>query len=342
MKFGAVTIKDIARALNLSASSVSKALHGSHEISEATRKEVLRCAKKLNYKPNPIAQGLRKGRSKSIGVVVTNIDNNFFSQVINGIESVAHRKEYNVIISQTHESYEREVLAVENFAARSIDGLVISLSAETEKQDHFKKLHDNSLPMVFFDRVANTINTHKVTSNNFLGAYNATRHLIQQGYKRIAHITSSNTLSITLERLEGYVKALKDYGYPLDDAYIKYCDHGGMLQSEIDDALQQLLSLTRTPDAIFTASDRLSTSVFSLLKSRHIKIPHQMAIIGFTNSISADIFDPPLSTISQPAYEMGQTATELLIRLIESRRPVTSFEKVVLDNTLHIRESSRK
>ncbi|MEX6686991.1 LacI family DNA-binding transcriptional regulator [Danxiaibacter flavus] len=342
MKFEAVTIKDIAKALNLSISSVSKALRGSHEISEETKKQVHSYARKMNYKPNPIAQGLRKGKSKSIGVVVTNIDNNFFSQVINGVESVAHKKEYNVVISQTHESYDREVLAVQNFAARSIDGLIISLSAETKKQDHFKKLHDSGLPMVFFDRVANTINTHKVTSNNFLGAYNATRHLIQQGYKRIAHITSANTLSITFERLEGYVKALKDYGYPLDEACIKYCDHGGMLQSEISAALQQLLSMTKMPDAIFTASDRLSTSVFSLLKSKHIKIPQQIAIIGFTNSISADIFDPPLSTISQPAYEMGQTATELLIRLIESRRPVTSFEKIVLDNTLHIRESSRR
>ena len=180
MKFEAITIKDIARALNLSVSTVSKALRGSHEISEETKKAVMAYAREHNYKPNPIAQSLKRGRSKSIGIIVFNIDNNFFSQAINGIESVARQKDYNVIITQSQESYEREMANSEHLSSRSVDGLIISLSAETKKVDHLIKLHQKGLPMVFFDRVTDEIATHKVIANNYKGAYEATRHLLQQ------------------------------------------------------------------------------------------------------------------------------------------------------------------
>ena len=342
MKFEAITIKDIAKALNLSVSTVSKALRNSYEISAETQKLVAEYAEQHNYKPNPIAQGLRKGKSKSIGVIVTNIDNNFFSQIINGIESVAHKKDYTVIITQTHESYEREVLTVQNLMTRSLDGLLVSLCAETSNVDHFKEVHDKGLPIVFFDRVTNDIKTHKVICNNFRGAYEATHHLAQQGFTRIAHITSSNSLSITLERLEGYLKALEDNGLQLDERYIKYCIHGGMIKEETEAAVHELLSMEEKPDAIFTASDRLSTTSFSILKKMGIRIPEDMAIVGFTNSVSADVFDPPLTTILQPAFEIGQTATEMLIQLIESKRPPMRYEKKVLDAELVIRQSSLK
>src|SRR5260221_2067332 len=223
MKFEAITIKDIAKALNLSVSSVSKALRGSHEISEETKKNVLAYAREHNYKPNPIAQSLKKGRSKSIGVIVCNIDNNFFSQVINGIESIAYNRDYNVIITQSKESYAREVLNSEHLSSRSVDGLIISLSAETKNVAHLQKLHQKGLPIVLFDRVTDEIPTHKVIANNYRGAYEATRHLLLQGYKRIAHITSSNSLSNTLERLQGYKKALEDAGLTADENYIKFC-----------------------------------------------------------------------------------------------------------------------
>lgn len=342
MKFEAITIKDIAKALNLSISTVSKALRNSYEISAETQKLVMDYAEQHNYKPNPIAQGLRKGKSKSIGVIVTNIDNNFFSQVINGIESVAHKKDYTVIITQTHESYKREVLTVQNLMTRSPDGLLVSLCAETANVGHFKEVHDKGLPIVFFDRVTNDINTHKVICNNFHGAYEATQHLAQQGFQRIAHITSSNSLSITLERLEGYLKALEDNGLQIDERYIKYCVHGGMIKEETEAAVHQLLSMEEKPDAIFTASDRLSTTTFSILKKMDIRIPQDIALVGFTNSVSADVFDPPLTAILQPAFELGQTATEMLIQLIESKRPPMRFEKKVLDAELVIRQSSVK
>lgn len=342
MKFEALTIKDIAKALQLSVSTVSKALHGSHEISEETRKTVLQYAREHNYKPNPIAQSLKKGRSRSIGVIVCNIDNNFFSQVINGIESVAHNKGYNVIITQSQESYEREISNSEHLSSRSVDGLIISLSAETRNVDHLVRLHEKGLPIVLFDRVTDAILTHKVIANNFKGAYEATRHLLQQGYRRIAHITSAGSLSITLERLAGYRQALADAGLIPDDRYIKFCQHGGMIHEETRQALTELLQLPDKPDAIFTASDRLSTTTLSLLRKMQIPIPQQMGLVGFTNSISADIFNPSLTAVVQPALEMGRLATEMLIQLIESKRPVTTFEKRILETELKIRDSSRR
>jgi LacI family transcriptional regulator len=340
MKFEAITIKDIAKALNLSVSTVSKALHGSHEISKKTKDQVLAYASKYKYKPNPIAQSLKRGRSKSIGVIVCNIDNNFFSQAINGIESVARQKDYNVIITQSQESYDREVANSEHLSSRSVDGLIISLSAETRNVDHLVRLHEKGLPIALFDRVTDAFATHQVIADNYKGAYEATWHLLQQGFRRIAHITSSLSLSITVERMQGYRQALTDAGFQPDERYVKLCEHGGMIQEETRQALMQLLELEDRPDAIFTASDRLSTTTLSLLRQMRIDIPGQIALVGFTNSISADIFNPALTAVVQPALEMGQQITELLIQLIESKRPVTSFQKLVLATELKIRDSS--
>jgi LacI family transcriptional regulator len=340
MRFEAITLKDIAKALNLSVSTVSKALRNSYEISTETQKLVSAYAEKHNYRPNLAAQGLRKGKSKSIGVIVTNIANNFFSQVIDGIESIAHKKEYNIIISQTHESYEQELSTVQNLAARSIDGLLISLSAETSDTTHFKEINQKGLPIVFFDRVPHDINTHKVICNNYKGAYDATQHLIQQGFKRIAHITSSDSLSITLERLEGYLKALEDNKISFDENLVKYCKPGGMIYEEAFTAITELLSGSEKPDAIFTASDRLSLTTLSILAKLHISVPDQMAIVGFTNTGSADIMNPPLTAVVQPSFEIGQQATELLIKMIEAKRPITEFETKILDVDLQIRLSS--
>lgn len=203
MKFEATTIKDIAKALGLSTSTISRALRDSYEISEETKKLVLECAEKLNYRPNPIALSLKERRSRSIGVIVCEIANNFFSQIINGIESVAYERGYNVIIAQSHESYEREIMDLQFLASRSVDGLLISVSTETNDINHLKSLHDRGLPIVFFDRTLEGLNTHSVIVDNFNGAYLATEHLIKNGYKNIAAITNSEFLSITNERLAG-------------------------------------------------------------------------------------------------------------------------------------------
>jgi len=335
-----ITIKDIAKALGLSTSTVSRALRGSYEISPETKKLVIEYAEKYNYRPNPIALSLKERRSRSIGVVVCEIANNFFSQAINGIESIAYNRGYHVIISQSHESYEREVVNVEHLASRSVDGLLVSLSSETDHIEHFKNLHEKGFPIVFFDRITEEIETFKVVVDNYKGAYDATQHLINSGYTRIAHVASAQHLSITRERLEGYKAALADNGIRLNESYIRYCNHGGMIYDELEDAVKELLRLKEKPDALFCAGDRISISCLSALKALNIKIPEDMAIVGFSNSQLVELMTPGLTAVKQPAFEMGQVATELLIKLIESKRPVTEFEKVVLQTEVFIRGSS--
>ncbi len=340
MKFESATIKDIARALNLSTSTVSRALRGSYEISAETKKQVLEYAEKINYRPNPIALSLKERRTRAIGVVVSEIANNFFSQAINGIESIAYNRGYHVIITQSHESHDREKVNVEHMAARGVDGLLISLSSESVDLSYLRELHEKGMPIVFFDRVTTEIETHTVVANNYMGAFHATEHLIYEGYKRIAHLTSSPYLSITKERLEGYKDALAKHNMPFNEAMVKYCNHGGMIQTEIEDALQSLFKLKAKPDAFFTAGDRLTIMCFKLLKKMNNK--KDFGFTGFTNTQLGDVVSPSLTVVRQPAFEIGQTAIEFLIQMIESKRPVTEFENKVLETELVIRESSLK
>ena len=340
MKFDSVTIKDIAKALNLSASTVSRALRGSYEISTETKKQVLEYAEKINYRPNPIALSLKERRTRSIGVVVTEIANNFFSQAINGIESIAYNRGYHVIITQSHESQEREKVNVQHLASRGVDGLLISVSSETVDLSHLKELHEKGLPIVFFDRITDKIDTHKVVANNYLGAFHATEHLIFQGFKRIAHIASSPSLSITKERLAGYKEALLKHAIPFNEDLLKYCNHGGMIAEEIEESMNSLMKNKTRPDAVFTAADRITTICFGILKKLNLK--KELGFTGFTNTNLGDIICPSLTAIRQPAFEIGQTATEFLISMIESKRPVTDFETRVLETELIVRESSMR
>ena len=342
MKFEAVTIKDIARALGISTSTVSRALRDSYEISPETKQLVLDCAEKLNYRPNPIALSLKERRSRSIGVVVCEIANNFFSQVINGIESIAYDRGYNVIISQSRESYDREVIDLQYLASRSVDGLLISLSTETNDLTHLKNLHAKGLPIVFFDRITDEIDTHKVILDNFRGAYDATEHLIKNGHQRIAVISNSEFLSITQERVAGYKEALIANGQKINENYIQHCFYGGMIFEEIEDAVNKLFTQRHKPDAIFTTSDKLTTGCLKTLKRRGLKVPDDVSLVGFSNTDIAELIDPPLTVVRQPAIEMGKDATDLLLQLIESKRPIKEFEKRILTPELQIRESSIK
>jgi len=342
MKFEAVTIKDIAKALGLSTSTVSRALRDSYEISPETKKLVLEYAQKINYHPNPIALSLKERRSRSIGVIVCEIANSFFSQVINGIESIAYNNGYTVIIAQSMESFDRELLNLQYLTSRSIDGLIVSVSTETKDFSYFKDLHERGMPIVFFDRIVSEINTHKVIVDNYKGAYEATLHLINNGYKRIATLSNAAGLSIAKERLAGYKAALTDNGIAIDESLIKYCGHGGMILTEVEEAVTQLLSLDKRPDAIFASADKLTTGCLRILKAEGILIPDEIGLIGFSNSELTALIDPPLSVITQPAFEMGELSTQLLLQLIESKRPITDFETKVLSTSLIIKGSTRK
>jgi LacI family transcriptional regulator len=340
MKFEAVTIKDIAKALSLSTSTVSRALRDSYEISAETKKVVLEYAEKINYRPNPIALSLKERRSRSIGVIVCEIANSFFSQAINGIESIAYSRGYNVMISQSHESYEREVLDLQFLTSRSIDGLLISISTETTDFTHLKELSARGLPIVFFDRVIDEMDTHKVIVDNTQGAYEATQHLIKSGRKRIAHIANAEYLSISTSRNEGYKKALIDNNIKIDDSLIKYCAHGGLIYEEVETALKNLFKQKNKPDAIFASADKLTTNCLRYLNSKKIKVPEDVALIGFSNSDLTELLSPPLTIVKQPAFEMGEIATQLLLDAIESKRPVKDFTTNTLETQLIIRESS--
>ena len=331
-----VTIKDIARALNLSTSTVSRALRDSYEINPETKRLVIEYAERLNYRPNPIALSLKENRSRVIGVVVPQIANNFFSQVINGIEAIAYNRGYNVIIFQSHESYERELLTVEQAVTRKADGLLISLSSSTSDVSHLRELQEKKLPIVLFDRVSTELDLPCVTADNFAGAFAATEHLIQTGRRRIAHVTIPPYISITQERLAGYRAALEQYGLPYDEALIQYAGFG---QNEVEPLIDDLLS--QSPDAFFAASDRLALGCLAALKKRNVAIPETVSLIGFTNTPVADLLAPPMSTVEQPALEIGQVAAEQLIDLIEGKAKRPQPGTVRIPTRMVVRESTQ-
>ncbi|WDF80281.1 LacI family DNA-binding transcriptional regulator [Mucilaginibacter sp. AW1-7] len=340
--FESYTIKDIAKALGVSTSTVSRALKGSYEIGAETKKLVQEYAEKVNYRPNPIALSLKDQKSHSIGVVVCEVANDYFSQAINGIESIAYNLGYHVIITQTHESFDRETVNVQHLLSRHVDGLLVSLSAQTTDTSQYKYLHEKGFPIVFFDRIAADIDTHRVVADNFKGAFDATELLIKSGFKKIAHLTNSNNLSITVERLNGFKAALDKHGIEFKPGYLKNCEHGGMIHDEIEFAVKALLAMDDRPEAIFIGSDRLTINCMSILKKMGVKVPDDLALAGFTNSDVVDLFDPPLTVVRQPAFQIGQKATELLIKTIESKWPVEEFTTERVDTQLIERLSSQK
>jgi LacI family transcriptional regulator len=342
MKYEAVTIKDIARALGISTSTVSRALRDSYEISEETKALVMETAEKLNYKPNPIALSLKERRTRSLGVIVCEVANPFFSQVINGIESIAYNRGYNVFITQSHESFEKEADALHFLSSRSVDGILVSLSTETHDMAQFKELSERGLPIVFFDRVISDVNTHSVVLDNFRGAYDCTEHLIKQGFQRIAAIASSEYLSITNERMAGYYEALQTHHVKSTPGLVQHCFYSGMDFAEVEDAVNKLFAMKQRPDAIICLSDKLTTGCLRTLKRRGLTIPDDIGLAGFLNTDLSELMDPPLTVVKQPAYEMGKDAVELLLQLVESKRPVTTFEKRVLSPELIIKKSSIK
>ena len=340
--FESYTIKDIAKALGLSTSTVSRALNGSYEIGAETKRLVLEYAEKVNYRPNPIALSLKEQKSHSIGVVVCEVANTYFSQAINGIESIAYNRGYHVIITQTHESFDRECTNVKHLLSRHVDGLLVSLSAESTDTSQYKYLHEKGFPIVFFDRVAADVDTHKVIANNFKGSFDAAELLINTGFKKIAHITNSNNLLISRDRFSGFKAALDKHNLDFKAGYLKHCDHGGMIQDEVEFAIKELLSMDERPEAIFVGSDRLTISCMHILKKLGIKVPDDIAIVGFTNSDVAELFDPPLTVVRQPAFQIGQLATEMLIKTIESKWPVEEFTTEQVETELIARASSQK
>jgi len=338
-----ITLIDIARALNLSVSTVSRALTDSYQIGDETKRRVLAYAKEHHYIPNRMARSLREGKSRSIGVVVCSIDNNFAAQMLDGIDQYCSEHGYQLIIMQSKELFMQEKACVNLLYAGGIDGLLISPTYQTTDFEYLINLQRSGLPIVLFDRLSNQIETHKVAADNFRGAYTATKHLIKNGFTKIAHINSNSTLSIATERFEGYKQALADFNLPLNQDLIRFCDTTTLssLTKNLEIALTELMSLNQKPEAIFTATDQLSTKCLAILNKLGYQIPNNIALIGFSNTDLADVLNPPLSTIHQPAFEIGNLAAKQLLSLIGSKIDNT-YETILLETEIQVRSSSKK
>jgi len=339
MRKASVTIKEIARLLEISKSTVSRALRDSSEISEETKKRVIDLAESLHYSPNPIALSLLKNRTHTIGVIVPDIANRFYSSTIGGIEDIAYSRGYHTMIYQSHELLEREVSATRHIASRRVDGLVVAISSESENMDHFIELQEQGIPVVLFDRVLDTLQTHKVRVDDYKGAFEATEHLISQGCQRIAHIAGPKPVSITRNRLDGYKDALAKHGIEFQEEWVL---HSPITQEGGTERTYQLMALRNRPDAIFGASDRITMGVHWALRQLGYKMPDDVAVIGFCDLGMSSLMDPPISSVTQPSFEMGQQATSLLLDLIESKNTPASYETRVLPSNLVIQKSSLK
>ena len=331
------TIKDLAKALNLSASTVSRALRDHPDISPLTKKRVISLADKLDYHPDSIAQSLQTQKTKTIGVIVPEIKQPFFASVINGIEELAYAAGYTIIVCQSNETYDREVLYTRTLVSHRVAGLLVSLSQTTQNLDHFKALQRRGVPIVFFDRVNDDIEASKVVVDDYNGAFAAFDHLIKSGYKRIAHLAGPKNLSISKYRLKGYQDALKQGNRPYNEELVVY---GGLDDTDGVVGFQKLLSLEVLPNAVFAVNDPVATGAFMTIKEHGLKIPDDIALVGFSNTNVSSLLDPPLTTVEQPTYEIGKTAAKLLLEQINNNDEnfVPQFE--VLKTHLIIRGST--
>lgn len=338
MNLGQTTIKDIAKALDVSPSTVSRALKDYPGISEETRKKVKDLAEKLNYRPNAVALSLRKSKSFTLGVIVPEVVHFFFSTVISGIEEGALLNGYNVILCQTNEQYEREVKMVETMISSQIDGLLVSHSRDTKDFGHFKQLLDRNFPIVFFDRLPEIEDTVNVIVDDFTGAHDAVAHLISQGYRDVLHLAGPKNLKISEQRQAGYVRALQESGLPVREERIVPCPNGTLEESQI--LCTQLFSGTDRPDAVFASNDMAAAGAIEALKTLGIAVPETVGVVGFSNWQFSSMIAPPMTTVSQPGFEMGSRAVALLLQCIESGKYNPTTE--VLPTSLIPRASSQR
>lgn len=337
MKKHQTTIIDIARELGISKSTVSRALTGNPNVSEKTKKKILDLAEKLDYQRNMLSIGLITSKSNTLGIMVPEILSSFFPQVIIGAQEVAKQSGYNVIISQSNESYETEVENAKVMLANQVDGLIISITKETKNFDHLKKFARKGIPIVFFNRVCEEMVVPKVIVDDYDGAFKAVEHLIKTGKRRIAHLAGPNNLSISKNRLQGYLDALKRNQIEIDDDLIIPYD---LTLEKVRIYINYLLGLKNRPDSIFAINDPTAIEAIQIIKQHNIKIPQEIAVVGFSNDAVSPLIEPSLTTLSQPVREIGRVSIEML--LDQMKREVHEWKAVtkVLKTELIIRNSS--
>lgn len=335
------TLKQIAKELNVSVSTVSKALNDSPEISEQTKTRIKEYAKLKNYKPNVIGLNLKNRKTKTIGVIIPNILNSFFAKVFSGIEKVADEKGYNVIMCISNESLKKEAHTLEMLSNGTIDGFILSISEEAQKSyeyNHFKEIINDGTPIVMFDRIAEEIECDKVIVDDFDSALNATQHLINTGCKNIALFSSADNLSVGKLRAEGYLQALKNNNIPVNPNLIIRTDSEDDLKEKIEKVFDN-----NKIDGIFALDENDSVAALRIGVKKGYKIPEELSIIGFADGILASRrLSPSLSTLSQYGVEIGAAAAKLLIERLECKEEEKPYKTIVIKTELRERDSSRK
>lgn len=332
-----VTIKDIAKKLAISPSTVSRALRDHPDISKDTKALVSRIADQLDYFPDSLAQGLKSRKTNTIGLIVPEIKHHFFSSAISGIEDIAYTAGYTILVCQSNEDVEREKTNLKALVSNRIAGLLVSISQTTQNMDHFQILKKRGIPVVFFDRTLKGMPGCKVVVDDCQGAYKAVTHLIEKGYRRIAHIAGPENISIGQDRFDGYCKALADHKVRFDETLVV---RTGFRQADGSAAIDRILNLRPKPDAIFAVNDPVAIGAFIRLKEKKIKIPQDMALVGFSNNPISALIDPPLTTVAQPSYEIGQAAAKLLLEQISHGGKPEHHSEHILKTRLIVRESS--
>jgi LacI family transcriptional regulator len=336
MKKSPITIKDIARALGISASTVSRALKNHPDISQNTKDVVNKYAKDFNYKPNTLALSLRMSKNNTIGVIVPEIVHYFFSSILSGIEQVANAEGYNVILCQSDENYEKEVRNTKALVATRVSGVLASLSKHTTNYEHFQDIIDSDIPLVFYDRICIGINTDRVVVDDYAGAFAAVEYLIQSGCKRIAFYSSPLHLEISKNRKNGYLDALRKYGLAVDESLIKVCD----TREEAIIITPEILDRPDRPDGFFAINDHCAAGILYATKIAKLRVPEDISIMGFSDGDLARACDPMLSTVEQHGFEMGKYAAKLLIDKINGDTHGQYTNKMVKTNLI-IRGTTR-
>ncbi len=331
------TIKDIARELKISISTVSRAMRNAPDVNAETRKAVIALSEELNYQPNKLAISLKQKQTHNIGVIVPNLDY-VLSAMVKGIDETAMEAGYTVMVCQSNESFGREIINTRRLLDSLVDGFIISVSSETKVFDHFKMIQEKQMPMVVFDRVTPFLKAPSVRIDNEEGGFMATEHLLEQGYRRIAILAGPKNLGISNERLNGYLKALKKYKMKPDDDLIIYCDFN---QHYAYLAAQELLSMKKRPDAFFTISDKMAMGAMLAIKEKGLKMPADVGLVGFNNDPVTSLVTPGVSSVDQPSFEVGKVAAKLFIEMLHNDEDMSHREEV-LKTKLIIRESSRR
>ena len=331
------TIHDIAKQLNISASTVSRALNDNPLISENTRNLIKKKAAEMGYRPNMLASNFRSKKTKTIGIIVPLINRHFFSSVISGIEEVSYNKGYAVIISQSKDSFVKEAKIAQTLFANRVDGLILSIGMQTKTYNHLKVFSERNVPLVFFDRVVDEIDAHKILVDDFAGGFVATEHLIKQGARRIAHIGGPLFLGIYQNRLNGYKEAMKKAGLEVDESMLI---HNSLTREDGKKAMKKLFRNSLKPEAIFCANDTTALSAIIYLRENGYKVPEDVLIVGFSNEPFSEVVTPSISTIKQPGFEMGKKAAELIIEEIQSVNKNKRSQTILMPTQLIVRDSS--